>query len=1359
MAYNIYIKEALSTKFDWHEVTDDIVSTNFKIRSGFSSLGSDADLGKLSLTYKAYDLATATIFSTSPKRVRIIKDGHIIFEGYSDGSSSVDSTEMSGLAYVKITAYPYIKALEDVEMPENVVEYDMMASSVDKDTESVARMLWNYALDNSEPWVKTAIEESYTVTFPDISETIPLVKISKGDKPMELLADMMGEYCYSIYTEGSGTVTFFRPYEADATSPTEIPFESVFTKPSIKTAPYVRKKSPQITLSKIVTHANVLLYSLAGESGENVGYEVYKSAYYPEEADGEISYSSDEYENDMVSFEWAKGLSIQTATTRSDFEGAGTFAWTRLELLGDKAYYRIQNTGNVSFWLNQLKIYADKAYFYDKSTIIRSTGEGDKNEIETEWIQTKEDAVLYAQTLANESRCNTSSITFKSDILESTIEPGILVKVGDIPATYLVKSVEWDLDTNARTYSCVIYDLEDIDTEMLYRSSSSLKGPKGDSAPELFYMWSSSPDSLITPKHAMWRFMATAEDKRYMLLSGSLLGDFSVHDWIKDWSEVIDQRTDEFCYLWAKVGERGQPFLLQGTPGVDGRDALLFSIRTSETTIIKDMRSQQSQTVNFTIEKSGYYGETVVYSSVGTIEDGTVTFDRKRDSITLTAFSIVPAKDTFFSSDLTYFEKQEDGSWEPIQATSSDYQNYHVEEVRDTLTLSAVDMTGNAAYIGAYITTDDLPTSYSDSENLIDGDYAIVDKPDGTTPRITLYEYSMTSGWVEGSSPEKKAATVEIAVARAKEYIGEGIDYVDVLYSHDAYIVNLTAAVISASNIYAADIESFGYSEDSDGAPQSGYKLEYQGGTDGKGIVKTVGMRAKNATFENSTIERDCQVYGTLINQDEDGNIVLKTEQSNLAVSSMSSARTDGVSTPGAFQWSAYYNVIRNRVAGRTANTIYKCTANLNGTSYKGYCNKTSISTPPDSTSDNEHQYTSTTTLDFAFKWTKQETFQYAGTSDGRVTINIKIPEDYPTIKIRSMKISSNQYRTGQGKYTVHNADWYKLTVGSRVYADFAGAVSNDGWIPPSVRQSETFADIIAYPGETIKAEIGGKYDVPTYQYAYMGEFVISLYEEDSWTTGLKLIKSSGTLVEVSSAFPSSGLGTTAQTFTDDGVDYSIIMSASALWPVAKYYSFQWDSAPSNSSNIATSFIGEGSLLSWNGNSLSESQIGSATFSKSGITLVSTTGTSYPFVVGGYYTQYNIVLSTRSSILGIYAKNLMPVETTSNVGGADSEHLWNAVYCNTIYSNNQAAISKRSMKENIKPWKKDALALLEGVEIVGFNYISDREKNYHIGFIADDTDEALAGIQHDRMDTTNCIGVLIKAVQELSERIKLLEEK
>lgn len=69
------------------------------------------------------------------------------------------------------------------------------------------------------------------------------------------------------------------------------------------------------------------------------------------------------------------------------------------------------------------------------------------------------------------------------------------------------------------------------------------------------------------------------------------------------------------------------------------------------------------------------------------------------------------------------------------------------------------------------------------------------------------------------------------------------------------------------------------------------------------------------------------------------------------------------------------------------------------------------------------------------------------------------------------------------------------------------------------------------------------------------------------------------------------------------------------------------------------------------------------------------------------------------------------------------------------------------------------MEILGDVDVVEFSYKNDPEKTHHIGFIADDTDESIAGENHDRMDVTNCIGVLIKAVQELSERIKYLEEK
>lgn len=90
---------------------------------------------------------------------------------------------------------------------------------------------------------------------------------------------------------------------------------------------------------------------------------------------------------------------------------------------------------------------------------------------------------------------------------------------------------------------------------------------------------------------------------------------------------------------------------------------------------------------------------------------------------------------------------------------------------------------------------------------------------------------------------------------------------------------------------------------------------------------------------------------------------------------------------------------------------------------------------------------------------------------------------------------------------------------------------------------------------------------------------------------------------------------------------------------------------------------------------------------------------------------------------------------------------------------NNGTYSLRSLKENITPFKKSAVKLIDDVKIVNYNYIADQEKNHKVGFIADDTDELFATKNHNIMDQSNCIGILLKAVQELSGEIKKLKEE
>lgn len=682
MAYRIQIREAESaTDKTWHDVTEYILSTGFSVRSGFATLGSKADLGKLSLSYRTYDLATASMFGSTIKLIRVIEDDHIVFEGYSDSASTVDSTENSGLAWVKLTAYPYIKALEDVELSDDWVAYDMTVKAV-------AEQLWSKALAESKSWVKEAMEESVTITFPEISKTIPLVKVSKGDKPLDTLVSMMAEFCYSIVSSGDNIVRFIQPYSADPLRYASIPFESIYAKPTIKTSPYVKTKAPQVTLSKTVVKEDVEVYSLTGEEGKNAEQRIEPESYYPEDGDAEVSYSNSDIENDMVSFLWAKDLSLEVKSRRGDNSADGDITFTRSEILGDKAYYRVKNTSTTMYcYLHQLRIIAGTAYFTDKSYVVRSEGEGEKTEVETYWIQSGDDATAYAKALADESRCATSSLVFKSDTLEG-MAPGMLVKVGNIPAVFIIKSIEKNLDKEETTFSCLVYDIKEISTDTFYRPPSTLRGPKGEDAPTMYYVWSMSPEELIVPSKAVW-----SVGEKWMLFNGSLMGDFGIHDWESSWEKLMESRTETYNYLWAKVGEDGEPFRLQGVSPMD------FSVLATPPSYTVNPRRKDAFTMTVKITRlNGIKGTSSLVLDNSSYSGITVSATDNEDEWTI---SIAQSTTTSLSFSL----------------------NASVGGVEKKITLAGTMIDYSSKYMGA---VDSLPSTDEEGNKLLEGDWCVL---------------------------------------------------------------------------------------------------------------------------------------------------------------------------------------------------------------------------------------------------------------------------------------------------------------------------------------------------------------------------------------------------------------------------------------------------------------------------------------------------------------------------------------------------------------------------------------------------------------------------------------------------------
>ena len=89
----------------------------------------------------------------------------------------------------------------------------------------------------------------------------------------------------------------------------------------------------------------------------------------------------------------------------------------------------------------------------------------------------------------------------------------------------------------------------------------------------------------------------------------------------------------------------------------------------------------------------------------------------------------------------------------------------------------------------------------------------------------------------------------------------------------------------------------------------------------------------------------------------------------------------------------------------------------------------------------------------------------------------------------------------------------------------------------------------------------------------------------------------------------------------------------------------------------------------------------------------------------------------------------------------------------------EAARAAKEAKENIKASELNALDLINGINIVDYTYKMDPKAIPHIGFIAENTDSLLSTPKKNRMDYTNCIGVLLKAVQELSKKVAALEAR
>ncbi len=86
--------------------------------------------------------------------------------------------------------------------------------------------------------------------------------------------------------------------------------------------------------------------------------------------------------------------------------------------------------------------------------------------------------------------------------------------------------------------------------------------------------------------------------------------------------------------------------------------------------------------------------------------------------------------------------------------------------------------------------------------------------------------------------------------------------------------------------------------------------------------------------------------------------------------------------------------------------------------------------------------------------------------------------------------------------------------------------------------------------------------------------------------------------------------------------------------------------------------------------------------------------------------------------------------------------------------------SSIALKENVAELSaQEAMATLQGLNAVKFNYKADSNKEQHLGFIAEEVPDLVAPAKRDRLSPMDIIAVLTKAVQELTAEVNALKEQ
>ena len=372
------------------------------------------------------------------------------------------------------------------------------------------------------------------------------------------------------------------------------------------------------------------------------GDEIAPGVYYP--FDSDITKTFEEYQasnldygtligntrkaNNHINLFYVDPASTKVTIIASDMNGKGISDWYSNETFiskeggftypGGGAFYPrkawlcFKNNTEKSVNITQFSISGDTYYSDAEYRIVMPLDCEDPEEYNAKYIADTETAKTLASFLMNQKRFGSDTSTWTERWENHSLGDKVKIqhKSGNIINAVIVKKESiiygdelwakitavsldgWSYEQPALVQNNVqspsILDPYDNAVRNGYVGSREQWENRND----IFYLWSSSEKELKPKKRAYWKLGG-----KWMLFKNLPVGDFGMQDWMKSWAEVMADRTEEYNYLWAKVGLDGEPFLLQGVSPMD------FSFVVSPSNYVVNPRNLSAITLTITLSR------------------------------------------------------------------------------------------------------------------------------------------------------------------------------------------------------------------------------------------------------------------------------------------------------------------------------------------------------------------------------------------------------------------------------------------------------------------------------------------------------------------------------------------------------------------------------------------------------------------------------------------------------------------------------------------------------------------------------------------------------------------------------------